>query len=32
MVNVLDNSNDWWFVESKSGKKGYVYKTKIKAE
>ncbi len=32
IVNVLDNSNDWWLVESKSGKKGYVYKTKIKAE
>lgn len=32
IVKVLDNSNDWWLVESKSGKKGYVFKTKINIE
>nr|WP_294926589.1 SH3 domain-containing protein [uncultured Flavobacterium sp.] len=32
IVKVLDNSTDWWFVESKSGNKGYVFKTKIKLE
>jgi len=31
-IIVLDNSGDWWLVESKDGKKGYVYKTKIKEE
>ncbi|WP_129747320.1 SH3 domain-containing protein [Flavobacterium anhuiense] len=31
-VQVLDNSGDWWLVQTKEGKKGYVYKTKIKAE
>lgn len=31
-IVVLENSGDWWFVESKEGKKGYVYKTKIKKE
>lgn len=31
-IKVLDNSSDWWLVESKSGKKGYVYKSKIKSE
>jgi len=31
-VEVLDNSGDWWLVQTKEGKKGYVYKTKIKAE
>ncbi|MDY0988687.1 Bacterial SH3 domain protein [Flavobacterium sp. ACN2] len=31
-VQVLDNSGDWWLVQTKEGKKGYVYKTKIKEE
>lgn len=31
-IEVLDNSGDWWLVQTKEGKKGYVYKTKIKAE
>ncbi len=30
-VEVLDNSGDWWLVQTKEGKKGYVFKTKIKA-
>ena len=29
-VEILDNSGDWWLVQTKEGKKGYVYKTKIK--
>lgn len=29
-IEVLDNSGNWWFVQTKSGNKGYVYKTKIK--
>ena len=28
-VEVLDNSGDWWLVQTKEGKKGYVFKTKI---
>lgn len=31
-VEVLDNSSDWLLVRSKAGKKGYIYKTKIKSE
>ncbi|WP_165828778.1 SH3 domain-containing protein [Flavobacterium sp. HTF] len=31
-VEVLDNSGDWWLVQTKEGKKGYVYKTKIKVD
>ncbi len=31
-VEVLDNSEDWWLVQTKEGRKGYVYKTKIKSE
>ncbi|OXA76305.1 SH3 domain-containing protein [Flavobacterium aquidurense] len=31
-VKVIDNSGDWWFVQTKEGKKGYVCKTKIKNE
>ncbi|TDO94964.1 SH3 domain-containing protein [Flavobacterium sp. 245] len=31
-VEILDNSGDWWLVQTKEGKKGYVYKTKIKIE
>lgn len=31
-IDVLDDSGNWWFIQSKSGKKGYVYKTKIKSE
>lgn len=31
-VEVLDNSEDWWLVHTKEGRKGYVYKTKIKSE
>ena len=31
-IEILDNSGDWWLVQTKEGKKGYVYKTKIKAE
>ncbi len=30
-IEILDNSGDWWLVQTKEGKKGYVYKTKIKA-
>ena len=29
-VEILDNSGDWWLVQTKEGKKGYLYKTKIK--
>lgn len=31
-VKVIDNSGDWWLVQTKQGKKGYVHKTKIKIE
>jgi DNA-binding NarL/FixJ family response regulator len=31
-IQILDNSGEWWLVQTKEGKKGYVYKTKIKAE
>jgi hypothetical protein len=31
-IEVLDNSGNWWLIQTKSGKKGYVYKTKIKSE
>lgn len=31
-VEVLSNSGDWWFVQTKEGKRGYVFKTKIKAD
>jgi uncharacterized protein YgiM (DUF1202 family) len=30
-IEVLDNSSDWWLVQTKEGKKGYVYKTKNKS-
>ncbi|MBS7231161.1 SH3 domain-containing protein [Flavobacterium psychroterrae] len=29
-IDVLDDSGNWWFIQTKSGNKGYVYKTKIK--
>lgn len=29
-VEVLNNSGDWWLVKTREGKKGYVFKTKIK--
>ncbi|MCV9926103.1 SH3 domain-containing protein [Flavobacterium sp. LS1R49] len=31
-IEILDDSGDWWFVSTKSGNKGYVYKSKIKSE
>jgi hypothetical protein len=31
-IDVLDDSGNWWFIQTKSGNKGYVYKTKIKTE
>ncbi|SMP11136.1 SH3 domain-containing protein [Flavobacterium hercynium] len=31
-IEVLDNSGDWWLVETREGKRGYVHKTRIKAE
>ncbi|WDF64937.1 SH3 domain-containing protein [Flavobacterium sp. KACC 22763] len=31
-VEVLDDSGNWWLIKTSSGNKGYVYKTKIKAE
>jgi hypothetical protein len=31
-IQVFDDSGDWWLIETKSGNKGYVYKTKIKTE
>jgi hypothetical protein len=31
-VQVFDNSGDWWLIQTKEGKKGYVYKTKIKED
>ncbi|WP_310555653.1 SH3 domain-containing protein [Flavobacterium sp.] len=31
-IQVLDNSNDWYLIKTKSGNQGYVFKTKIKSE
>lgn len=31
-IDVLDESGNWWFIQTKSGNKGYVYRTKIKTE
>jgi hypothetical protein len=31
-IEVLDDSGNWWYIQTKSGNKGYVYKTKIKSE
>ncbi|PBI83347.1 Bacterial SH3 domain protein [Flavobacterium sp. ACN2] len=31
-IDVLDDSGNWWFIQAKSGIKGYVYNTKIKSE
>lgn len=31
-IEVLDNSGNWWLVETGEGKRGYVHKTRIKAE
>lgn len=31
-IEVLDDSGNWWLIQTKSSKKGYVYKTKIKSE
>jgi hypothetical protein len=28
-IEILDNSGNWWLIQTHSGKKGYVYKTKI---
>lgn len=30
-VEVLDNSGDWFFVKTKDGKEGYVYRNRIKS-
>lgn len=30
-IYVLDDSSNWWFIQTISGNKGYVYKTKIKS-
>ncbi|WP_160139941.1 SH3 domain-containing protein [Chryseobacterium sp. c4a] len=31
-VNVLDQNGDWWLIETKDGKQGYVHKSRIKSE
>lgn len=31
-IEVLDDSGNWWYIQTKSGKKGYVYKTKIRID
>lgn len=31
-IEVLDDSGNWWLVQTKTGNKGYVFKTKIKSE
>lgn len=31
-IELLNGSGDWWLVVTKSGNKGYVYKSKIKSE
>jgi hypothetical protein len=31
-VKVLDQSGDWWLVETKDGQQGYVHKSRIKSE
>ncbi|WP_160139944.1 SH3 domain-containing protein [Chryseobacterium sp. c4a] len=29
-VNVLDQNGDWWLIETKDGKQGYIHKSRIK--
>lgn len=29
-IEVLDSSGDWWLIQTKEGKKGYVHKSKVK--
>lgn len=29
-IDVLDQTGDWWFIQTKDGKKGYVHKSRIK--
>lgn len=29
-VNVLDKSNEWWYVKTKTSKMGYIHKTRIR--
>ncbi|WP_408915860.1 SH3 domain-containing protein [Chryseobacterium sp. CFS7] len=31
-VKLLDQNGDWWLVETKDGKKGYIHKSRIKNE
>lgn len=31
-IEILDDSGNWWFIQTTFGNKGYVYKTKIKSE
>lgn len=31
-IEILDNSGEWWLVQTKDGKKGYVFKSKIESE
>lgn len=30
-IEVLDNSSDWWLIQTKEGKEGYVHKSRIKS-
>ncbi|WP_313377128.1 SH3 domain-containing protein [Chishuiella sp.] len=29
-IQVLDNTGDWWLIETKTGKKGFVHKSRVK--
>lgn len=31
-IEVLDNTGNWWFIKTKSGHQGYIYKSKVKSE
>ncbi|MEP6803045.1 MAG: SH3 domain-containing protein [Flavobacterium sp.] len=31
-IEILDNSGDWWLIQTNEGQKGYVHKSRIKSE
>uniref|UniRef100_UPI004047544C SH3 domain-containing protein n=1 Tax=Flavobacterium sp. TaxID=239 RepID=UPI004047544C len=31
-IEVLNDSGNWWYIQTKDGKKGYVHKSRIVSE